>query len=550
MRSIGIDIGTYGVKVVDLEVSSRSISVNDVYELPLNSDPAYDRRIPTIEVLQEISRSIDPNKTRVSIAIQQQHVTLRHKIFPFKERTKILKSLPFELEDDIPFTQESAIFEAKVLRYRKTGTDVLALATPNEFVAERINFSHDGGIDPDILSCEAASLATLIEDWSSPPATDTSEGPLTEEGAEPSFHPEPGKLLLHMGHERTILCAFHGGALIASRTIFFGGLNILKSIQKQYGIPYAEALKGFTEKGFILTTTQGNTQDQMAFSNSITVALNDFIDEVKRHVLEIQTDFKVRISHINLSGGVSPLTNLGNYLTQCFEVPCNTLRPFSTMNIDVSDALGARCTIALGLALEGARKPVNPPVNFRKGIFSKENISLKLFWEKWSYSFKLGGVALAALYVFAFIRDPMADSLNMASVRLVRAKATEAGLKKPAGPNQLQKYVREQDQEIKRRKNLTQLQDITSAMSVMNKLSNLVPPRGKITLDVRRFFVLNNLLTVEGDVIKQDDLNNFKQALTSLSADRQITELTPTLPARPGKLAFAYQVKVQRKARN
>lgn len=553
MRSIGIDIGTYGVKVVDLEVSSRSITVNDVFEVPLNSDPTYDRRIPSLEVLQEIAGNFDPNKVRVVFAIQQQHVTLRHKQFPFKERSKIVKSLPFELEDDIPFDQDHAIFEAKILKYTKNGSEVLGLATPNEFVAERINYAHDGGIDPEIISCEAAALATLFEDWSSPPQLEEGEFTPPEAGAntEVSFHPEPGKLLLHIGHERTILCAFHKGVILASRTIYFGGINILRNIQKQYSIPYAESLKGFTDKGFILNTPEGATQDQVAFSQSITLALNEFVEEVRRNILEIQTEFKVKMSHINVSGGVSPLPNLCNYLTQCFEVPCNLLKPFQHMGgqTEVSEALGARCTIALGLALEGARRPINPAVNFRKGVFSKENLSLKLFWEKWGYSLKLGGVALAALYIFAFIRDPIASTLSTASVKLVQSKAQEAGLKKPAGPQQLRKFVQDQDVEIKRRKNLNQLQDINSAMAVMNRISSGIPSKDQVKLDVRRFYVLNELLTIEGDVPKADDLDKVKLSLTSLSVTKQLTELSPTLPARPGRVAFAYQLKVNRKGR-
>ncbi len=552
MRSIGIDIGAYGVKVVDLLVTNRSIEIKDVFEVPLNSDPAYHKRIPSLEILQEIAANIDPGKTKVVFAIQQQHVTLRHKVFPFRERAKILKSLPFELEDDIPFNQESAIFESKILRFQKTGAEVIAFATPNEFVAELINYGHDASIDPDILSCEAAALSTLFEDWSAPPRVHDVEV-ASQEGTstELSFHPDAGKILLHIGHERSVLCAFHNGILLASRTLFFGGLNIVRSIQKQYNIPYAEALKGFTEKGFILNSPEGASHDQVAFSQAISVALNEFVEDVRRSVLEIQTDFKVRIGHIDVSGGVSPLPNLCTYLTQCFEIPCNLLRPFATLGrTEIADSLGARCTIALGLALEGARRPINPAVNFRKGAFSKENLSLKLFWQKWSYAAKLAGIAVAALYVFAFIRDPLAIGLLDASNALVRNKAQEAGLKRGQnGPSQLRRFVQDQDKEIKRRKSLNQLQDINSAMSVMNKLSLLAPPKARTKLDVRRFYVFNDLLTVEGDVARREELVSFQQSLTSLSTNRQLTDLTPTLPPRPGRIAFAYQVKVQRKGR-
>jgi general secretion pathway protein L len=551
MRSVGIDIGSSGVKVVDLEVTTKSVRLIECFEVAVNADPAIDRRVPTLEILLEISSRYDPATTRFTFAVPQQNVSIRHKVFPFRERNKILQSLPFELEDDVPLTIESAVFEAKALRYQGHSTEVLALICPKSNVIDLINHCHDANLDPDVISCEAAALSTLGEDWAAPVQRVTNAEFVTENATstEINMHPEPAKLVLHMGHERTVLCAFHMGALISTRTFYFGGLAIIKMIMKQYGIPFADAHKGLTEKGFILTNTEGATGDQVTFSNTITSSFKEFNEDLKRSILEIQGDFKVQISNLDLSGGVSQLVNLCPYLTQILEIPCNVLKPLETFNrSDISDSVGTRCAVALGLALEGAKRPANPAVNFRKGELGKENSTFRLFFEKWNYALKLCAIAVACFYLFSFLREPFSSAINEASVALLRSKAQEAGLKKgQAGIAQVRKFIREREQEVKKRKTLSELQDVNSALYIMDRLSQLVPQKDQIQLDVRRFYLLNDTLTLEGQVSNRESLPSLMQSLQSLSVNRQVTELAPSASPQAGRVAFAYSLKVARR---
>src|SRR5205814_1774964 len=112
------------------------------------------------------------------------------------------------------------------------------------------------------------------------------------------------------------------------------------------------------------------------FSNTITSSLSPLIDEVRRNLLDIQSDLKIDFDSIDLSGGVSQLINLAPFLTQGFELPCNIFKPFQNIDhneAEVPDSLVYRGALAIGLAIEGIRRPINPAVNFRKLELAKEN---------------------------------------------------------------------------------------------------------------------------------------------------------------------------------
>ena len=77
----GIDIGTYSVKVAEVESSSKGINLNSLKEYPLNQDPKYDRRIELIDLFLRLSAEISESQQFV-LGVKQNLVTLRRCHFP------------------------------------------------------------------------------------------------------------------------------------------------------------------------------------------------------------------------------------------------------------------------------------------------------------------------------------------------------------------------------------------------------------------------------------------------------------------------------------
>ena len=412
MKSLGIDIGSSSIKVVEVQSTSKGFQVTQYMEHALGITPDHDQELEILEYLRDLSASYDPAQTRFVVALRQDRVAVRNKFFPFNDRLKISKSLPFELEEDIPFSSDNAIFDAKIIRTMGVGAEVLACAAPKTHIQQCLQRAQDSNMDPAIISLEGPAFANVFEKWNEAPPAQVAQAPSFEdEDAKPVRHL---RLVLNMGHTRTLVCAFEGSSLVAVRSILWGGKNIAEAITQKYEIPYLEAMKELQTKAFILTNKQGATFDQVTFSDTIAKSVRELSRDVQLSILELKSEFNANIDSISLTGGASQVQNMGPFLTQVLEVPVNrisVLEQIPNVNFERTPAVGAKLGVALGLAIEGLKKPRNPPLNFLRGDFAKENHQMKAFWAKWGGTIKVATAALLVLFIYTNLRESFSVSL-------------------------------------------------------------------------------------------------------------------------------------------
>lgn len=561
MRSIGIDIGSSSIKIAEVNSSSQGFVLVDYAEFPLNPDPAHDSRVDIVDYLRKISGHYGQDNIRYVFAMPQEKVAVRPISFPFKERHNILKSLSSQLEDDIPFDQDDAIFDAKILRTHGSSAEVLAMACPNKYVEEVLQLAFDAGIDPDIVTVDVPATANLFEAWLNPPrdipgplaAKENLELAQMSEDTAANIEINSGcQVVACIGHKRTLLSVYYRQTLLATRTLSRGGHDIVEGLRRAYSLPYVEALKGLQEKGFILTTNEGASQDQVDFSNIIVSALKPIADEIKLTLLELKSAYGTIFSQIYLTGGVSRLMNIAPYLTKELELPCNLLRHIERVpkvSIQVTPSLESSSLSAIGIAVEGLKKPRNPALNLRKQEFGKQSQSFKYFLEKWGTTLRYAGLILALAWIYTFIRDESASRLDTASrAKFQDTVKTAFNFKgRDAGESKVRSFIKEKRNEISARKDLAELQYVNSALDVINDLSEKMPDKPQLVVDVRRVLIKNENLTIEGEVSTRDQVGVVRTALIGLSTDRQVKDMTPSIRPSQGKFAFAFSVKTPRR---
>ncbi len=542
MRSIGIDIGTLSIKVADVELTGRSLILRDFLEIPYSLDISQDKRIEILSALARIAQSYDPHLCKFVVGVSQDRVSIRNKTFPFREKVKILKSLPFELEDEIPFDQDKAIFEAKIVKFTGGSSEVLACATPNKYIDDIIKLSNEAGLDPDVISTDGFALSNLFTNWWMAPPEAETLGETT--GAD---------IYLHMGHSKTILMVMQNQTLIETRSIQIGGLEIVKAIQKTYEISYAEGLKGLQEKGFVLTKNDGATKDQITFSNAIVKALNPLVNELKKTIVEIESEKSISIQNIQLLGGVSHLVNIAPYLSNKLGIICTPISHLSS-GIKVyaaqTNELQKDSAIAIGLAIEGLRKPKNPPVNFRKGAFTKAGANATVFWKKWKKSVQYVSAALVLFAIYSYSREMLAVNLASKATEALSnvARSPAVGLKgAQARPGAISTFIREKKKEISDHQKLADLKVINSPLEIINKISSSLPQRRTLPVDIRQFAVRSEFVVLQGEVSSQDQLNTIKSLLRNLASDKKLQELPPSIASKDGRMVFHMSFKMDRK---
>ncbi len=545
MKSIGIDIGSSQIKIVEIQTTSNGFVVNQytIHQLSLN--PNHDRDIETIEFLRTLSAKYDPNDTRYCVALRQDQVAIRTKMFPFTDRLTIGKTLPLELEDDIPFSVENSIFDSKIIRTLGNTSEVLACATPKHHVAKMLQLMNDSGINPEIISTEGVAFANLFERWNEPPPNFPAVS-ITAEKTERKL-----RIVLNMGYARTLICAFEGDNLIAVRSLLWGGKNIAENIAKKYEIPLLEATREMELKAFILTTKQETSYDVKVFSETIAKSVREMVRDLQLSLLELRSEFNANILLVEMTGGISLIQGLGPYLTQQLELPVNRIRTldnFPQIYFEKTDITDSRLGVALGLAIEGLKRPRNPAINFLKNEFAKQSHRLSKFIVQWGASLKLLAAITVFLYLWSYLRvDFSSTMVGKAEEKLKETAVSIGGLtKKTATPANINKKINENKKNIAAVKAIQGVYQMNSALEIFKRVSENSPDKTSVKIDLKKFHVLEDLVTMEGYVASSREANLLVQTLHGVAIDGKVQPVKSTIPAEGNKTTFSVSFRVDR----
>lgn len=545
MKTIGIDIGSFSVKVAECEGHTKYCLIKSFYEIELNHELGRDNRLEIIEALRRVIVQFDPADYKYVVGMGSEHVANRILNLPFVERKKIAQTLPAELEESVPFSQEDSVSDFRVIHHKESSSQILGFATPKKYVKEVLDLCHDAGLDPDIITPEGVALHNLFEDPFSSTFRISGDAQTVVMGA--------AEMVIHIGYSKTIINVTRSGALVASRACFFGAKDLIQLVSRNYQLPFFEAMKAVTEKGFVLTDPSGADQNQVAFSQVISQGLGILVTEINRTLIEIKSELETMVQSGRIMGGLSGLINLGPYLTRevgvALGVQTELATTFKSMIPD-DKRTSKVAAMAIGLALEGQRKPKNPPINMRRGEFAKEGHSLKFFVEKFKPLLITMGVVLFIFYVYAYLKSSIltsnVESMDQAVNDYIKKNKTLGVTKAQLAPAKVDALVREKRAEIEGKKELVRYNKYLSGMDILKKISVSVPGKNKITLDIRTFDLEGEALTMEGMVNSVEEFGLLRKALVQTPLISQVQALQATVGAPRGKYPFKISLNISR----
>ncbi len=546
MKSVGIDIGTSSIKVVEVFSSNKGVQVTHFTEHPLNTNPAYDSEIEILEFLRGLVSTYDLATTRFVVGLRQEQVSVRNKVFPFNDRQKILKSLPFELEEDLPFSNETAVYDAKIVRTMGSTAEVLACAAPKARVSQALDKLIEIGIDISLLSAEGIAFANCFENWNAPvPALPATSLQIDGSSAERKI-----SIVVNIGHTRTLVSAFENNLLIGLRTILWGGKSIADGISRRYEISYVEALKEMQTKAFILPSREGASYDQIVFSDTISQQLKELVRELKISILEFKAEFNGVVESVGLTGGTSQILNLNAYLTQNLDLPVNKTSVFTNFNsvgFEKSSRTDSILGVALGLAVEGLKKPRNPALNFMRGEFARQNTYFRALWERWGTTVQVASAAFVIFFAYSMIRETVATSLAERSISALKTQAkVVANLPaRSANESGVKKYIREQRKRSAEVRNLVNVTKMNSAMDILKKVNDALPGKDQLAIDISRFHVKEDRVEIQGIVPDAKQFSALESALAGVASGTVDRIQAPRVLNKQG-LPFAFSFKVDR----
>lgn len=103
MKSVGIDIGSYSIKVVEAVSSNKGVQITQFSEHPLGQNPAHDPQIEIVEFIRGLASTYDPASTRFVLAFAKTESVFAIKAFPSVTDKKFLKACPLSWKKTYPF---------------------------------------------------------------------------------------------------------------------------------------------------------------------------------------------------------------------------------------------------------------------------------------------------------------------------------------------------------------------------------------------------------------------------------------------------------------
>lgn len=350
---IGVDVGSYSVKIVLLKQEGAVWSLKTWGHLPIvtkaDATPD-DKKTVTINALRAFLIQKGVKIKEVATSLSGNAVIVRYVKFPRLTKSELQSTLATEAEPFIPFdineVQLGFHILSEIVEEGQKKMETVLVAAKKDLVGARLEILEGCGFHPTIVDVDSFALESVHEKFRDP-----KEGPAAT-------------LYLNIGHMVTNLSIIERGVTRVVRDVFVSGQTVTKAVMKafQCEAPKAEELK--KSYGLIIDPAEkekalaAGNREALGVSQAIGQVARDLVGEVHRSVDFYLSQGPDRaIGRIVLSGGSARIKNLERHLATELKVPVSILDPFAFMKgVDaVPQELRPAFGVAMGLALRRNR---------------------------------------------------------------------------------------------------------------------------------------------------------------------------------------------------
>ena len=466
--------------------------------------------------------------TRYIFCLSQNEISVELLQFPFKERYKILKSLPYQLEDKLSlFDYKKLISDIKMAGFLRGKKEVLVFSGFKKNIADLLNLTQSAEITPFILTCSAVSIANLFElkqDLS--PSFSTMENTNKEEKSTGKITAD---IYLKIGHTHTTALIFAQNQLKNVYSFEWGVVDCIRKIALKYEIPFQKAFEQFCEKAFVITHTKGYTGSQIAFSKAIQEGFSHLMDKVRLLLLQLEGENTYKCQKIFICGGGAQVRNLQTLFSFHLQLPVERVSaPICLPSWDLRSNNNQQNNLmtALGTALEGFKKPRNPAVNFLKEEFAPTLNPFSFVFNEWRQPLTLGAVALILLSFYATIRNYQAEKLTQ-NIHTVFQKQSARIMKidqKKVSVERVKKFIKSKKVKEQETQLTEALSKTPSVLDTMKRLSSVIKKKESWELEIQLLNIQGPQIEIQGTVNRQN-LPELKKNLMDIAVKGSLKSL-------------------------
>jgi len=311
MHILSIDVGHYSVKFISSNLDKKKIVHQHLGEVILQTyldeHPDLSTGQGQREIVKDIILTHAFPDSRIVFQCDQQQMTTRFLSIPVKNKKKADLMLPFQLEEDIPYSLSEIHYSYRLDSQGNNYFATVDLIKQNEFTQVYESLKELNAI-PSILTTESSIVENFISQQNQ----------------------TGGCAILDIGHKTSKAYFFYNSKLLMSHTCFVGGHHMTEMISIIYKISADEALIYKHQNAFILNSHQYDEVDdaQREFSEQMEKTLSPLVSDFRRWLMTFKVTYGQNISQVYLIGGSSSIKNISNYLTEKFEKPVSLYEAF------------------------------------------------------------------------------------------------------------------------------------------------------------------------------------------------------------------------------
>jgi type IV pilus assembly protein PilM len=355
-RVIGLDIGSYSIKAVEIVNTFKSYEIANFYEnvIPTLEDVDPDVVIPAC--MEQLFLENQLKADRIITAMPGQYISSRVMSFGFSDPRKIEAAIYSELEDAVPFDMDDMIIDHQILGSKEGDTVTLAVMTRKTFLRSFLEHLQRINIDPKLVDVDSLAFYNLASHMNLPSGECLG--------------------LVDVGHEKTSVCIVQDGVLRMFRSINLGGRYLSEFLARDLETNFMDAQRVKHRVSRVICdddpATELTGEDRLVVER-LTLASNSIVKELGRTFYAFKNWEKSPITRLWISGGTSRIKNFDKYLADQLEMPveANQLdRSTLKFNPDLQQYMAIMPqSVAIGMRAVTTMKR-HSQINLRRGEFA------------------------------------------------------------------------------------------------------------------------------------------------------------------------------------
>ncbi|MCR9166389.1 MAG: type IV pilus assembly protein PilM [Nannocystaceae bacterium] len=344
-QCIGIDIGSSAIKLVQLKVGRRELTLQNFGIEPVPPQTIVEGAVMNhgalVDAIRNLSRRIRLKGKRVSIAVSGNAVILKRLTIPAMDGSALAEQMEWEVQQNIPFPRDEVVVDHAVLvgQTPQGQMEVLLVAAKRDVMQQYQAAVRDAGLNAVIVDAAALALQNAVEGGVGFVAGET-------------------VAIINVGASFSTMSIVADGKPQFNRDIGAGGNTYTEAIQRQLAVPI-DGAEAYKVGGAI--AAMGAAADVVPQEvHSILAQVSEQVAEEFQRSLDfyISDAVDARLSRIYLTGGSSLVPQLPKAIQDRSRIPVEIIDPFARVAVDSRrfdvDYLRANApvaAIAFGLAL-------------------------------------------------------------------------------------------------------------------------------------------------------------------------------------------------------